>query len=109
MTFNTQYAKSITSYKYLDFPTLIICLSVVSYPVSLLCIHTHADLNRGIPQEVFLGKGVLKICGKFTGKNPCQSMTSIKSLGDFIKITYWHGFSPVNLLHIFKTPFPRNI
>ena len=30
--------------------------------------------------EVFLGKGVLKICSKFTGEQPCQSATSIKLL-----------------------------
>ena len=27
----------------------------------------------------------------------------------FIKITLRHGCSPVNLLHIFRTPFPKNI
>ena len=27
---------------------------------------------------------------------------------NFIEITLWHEFSPVNLLPIFKTPFPRN-
>ena len=28
--------------------------------------------------EVFLGKGVLKICSKFTGDHPCRSVISIK-------------------------------
>ena len=28
--------------------------------------------------EVFLQKGVLKICSKFTGEHPCRSMISIK-------------------------------
>ena len=27
---------------------------------------------------------------------------------NFIEIALWHGFSPVNLLHIFKTPFLKN-
>ena len=27
--------------------------------------------------EVFLGKGVLKICSKFTGEHPCRSTISI--------------------------------
>ena len=27
---------------------------------------------------------------------------------NFIEIALWHGCSPVNLLHIFRTPFPRN-
>ena len=29
--------------------------------------------------------------------------------GNFIYITRRHGCSPVNLLHIFRTPFPKNI
>ena len=30
------------------------------------------------------------------------------ALTDFNKITLWHGCSPVNLLHIFRAPFPKN-
>ena len=58
--------------------------------------------------EVFFGKGVLKIRSKFTGEHLCRSEISIKSQSNFIKIALWHGGSPVNLLHIFKTPFPKN-
>ena len=61
------------------------------------------------PSEVFLGKIVLKICSKFKGEHPCRSAILIKLLCNFIEIALQHGFSPVNLLHIFKTPFPRNI
>ena len=25
-----------------------------------------------------------------------------------LKIILWHGYSPVNFLHIFRTPFPKN-
>ena len=32
-----------------------------------------------------------------------------KMLSNFIEITLWHGCSPVNLLHIFRTNFPKNI
>ena len=28
----------------------------------------------GSPPEVFLGKGVLKLCSKFTGNQPCRSV-----------------------------------
>ena len=35
---------------------------------------------RSSPLEMFLGKGVLKICSKFTGENPCWSVISIKLL-----------------------------
>ena len=61
-----------------------------------------------IISEVFLGKGVLKICSKFTGEHPRRSAISIKLLCNFIEITLRHGCSPVNLLHIFRTPFLKN-
>ena len=60
------------------------------------------------PPEVFLRKGVLKIYGKFTGDNPWQSVISIKLLSNLIEIALRHGCSPVNFLHSFRTPFPRN-
>ena len=36
------------------------------------------------------------------------SVISVKLLGIFIETTLRHGYSPVNLLHIFRTPFPKN-
>ena len=44
--------------------------------------------------EVFLVNGVLKTCSKL--------------LCNFIEITLGHGSSPVNVLHIFRTPFTKN-
>ena len=64
--------------------------------------------NRSSRPEVFSRKGVLKICSKFTGEHPCQSVISIKLLYNFTEIALWHGYSPVNLLHIFRTPFLKN-
>ena len=64
--------------------------------------------NRISPPDVFLLKGVLKICSKFTGEHPCRSVFSIKLQSNFIENTLRHGCSPVNLLHIFRTPFPNN-
>ena len=57
---------------------------------------------------MFLVIGVLKICSKLTGEHPCRSVISIKLPCNFIEITLRHGSSPVNLLHIFKRPFPKN-
>ena len=57
---------------------------------------------------LFLGKGVLKICSKFTGEFPCRSVISIKLLCNLIEIKIQHGCSSVNLLHIFRTTFPKN-
>ena len=53
--------------------------------------------------DVFLGKGVLKMCSRFTGEHPCWSAISIKCDFNFIEIALLHGCSPVNLLHIFRT------
>ena len=63
---------------------------------------------RSSSLEVFLGKGVLKICSKFTGEHPCRSAISKKLQSNFIEITLRHGCSPKNLLHIFRTPFSKN-
>ena len=47
---------------------------------------------RGVPK-----KGVLKIYNKFKGEQPCRSAISLQ-----------HGCSPVNLLHVLRTPFFKN-
>ena len=39
--------------------------------------HEQKINGRSRPSDVFLGKGVLKICSKFTGEHPCRSATSI--------------------------------
>ena len=62
-------------------------------------LETYSAYRSSHP-EVFLRKGVLKICSKFTGEHPCQSAISIKLIR--------HGCSPVNLRHIFRTLFSRN-
>ena len=62
---------------------------------------------RSSHPEVFLINGILKICSKFTGKHPCEVWFQL--LCHFIEIALRHGHSPVNLLHIFRIPFPKNI
>ena len=57
--------------------------------------------------ELFLGNDVLKIYSKFTGEHPCRSMISVMLLCNITEITLRHECSPVNLLHIFRTPFLR--
>ena len=56
---------------------------------------------------MFLGKVDPKLCNKFTGEHPCQNAVSINLLCKFIEIAVWHGRSLVNLLHIFRVPFPK--
>ena len=64
--------------------------------------------------EVFLRKGILKsknmqqIYSKFTEESLCQSVISIKLQSNFIEIILHHGYSSVNLQHVFIIPFPKN-
>ena len=44
----------------------------------------------------------------FTGEHPCRRVISIKLQNSFIEITLRHGWSPVNLMYIFRTPFLKN-
>ena len=63
---------------------------------------------RSSHPEVFLVKGVLQICIKFTGEYPCWSVISVKLLCNFIEITLRHGCFPVNFLYISRTLFSKN-
>ena len=76
--------------------------------IFLACKTGRRFCSRSSLPQVFLRKGVVKICSKVTGKHPCRSVILIKLLCNFIEITLRHGFSPVNLLHTFRTTFPEN-
>ena len=52
--------------------------------------------DRSSRPEVFLGKGVVKICSKLTGELPCQSVILIKLQSNFIEIAFWQGCFPKN-------------
>ena len=69
--------------------------------------NTFSTIKSSYP-EVFIGKSALKICSKFTGEHPCRSAISIKLQSNFIRITFWHGCSPIKLLRIFRAPFFKN-
>ena len=58
----------------------------------------HAKI-RSSPSK-FSQKGIMKTSSKFTGEHPCQSVIP--------HFTLRHGGSAANLLHIFRTPFPKN-
>ena len=86
-------------------------LNVIVVDMEILFLEGYCNwVLRSSHPEVFLRKGVLKICSKFTGEHPCRSVISIKLLCriTLIEITLRHGCSSVNLLHIFRTPFLKN-
>ena len=66
---------------------------------------TSTEFKRSHP-EVFLGKGILKICRKSTGEHSCHRVISIKLQSNFIEISLRHECSPENLLH--RTAFTKN-
>ena len=45
---------------------------------------------------------VMKICSKFTGEQPCRNAILIKN-----KVSLQHACSPVHLMHMFRTAFPK--
>ena len=61
--------------------------------------------RTSMPKCDFNNVAFLKICCKFTGEH--RSAISIKLRCNFIEITLRQGCSPVNLQHIFRTPFFR--
>ena len=70
---------------------------------------TYKIINHKQPSTGILKKNVfLKICSEFTGDHPCRSVISINLQSNFIEIAPRHEDSPVNLLHIFRTPFYKD-
>ena len=77
--------------------------------VSFYWSYRQVSILRISSSEMFCEKSALKISSKFTGEQPCRSVISIKLFRNFIEITICNGCYPVNLLHIFRTPFSKNI
>ena len=57
---------------------------------------------------MFLGKDILKICSKVKGEHKCRSAISIKLHASLLKSHFSNGRSPVNFLHVFRTPLHNN-
>ena len=74
---------------------------------SIICNILWSSIQKQPPRGV-LKKRCSENMQKFTGEHLSPSVNSIKLQSNFIEITLRHGWCPVNLLHIFRTPFPRN-
>ena len=70
----------------------------------LLKFYQQKLASRGVHRKI----SVLKTCSKFTGDHPCRSVISRTLMCNFIEIALRHGYSPVNVLCIFRTPSPKN-
>ena len=79
----------------------------------LEAIPTKIKLSVAISSRprAFLVKGVLKICSKFIGQHPYQSVISIKLLRNFgmmFGMVFAKSHFSRGLLRIFRTPFSCN-
>ena len=83
----------------------------VTYPLKIFS-GSSIDIYIGLNWvKRFYGKNLFKSSEENTharGEHPSRSVISIKLLCNFIEITFQQGCSPVNLLHIFRTPFTKN-
>ena len=79
---------------------------ILSAMMSRLWIYT---FFKSSPPDMVLGKSVLELSSKCKEEHPYRSAISIKLLCICIVIAVRHGCSLVNLLHICRTTFPKNI
>ena len=74
-----------------------ICIGVLLIKGKIVLLFQENDSHnlyfRSSHPEVFLGKGILKICSTFTGKHPCRCAISIKLQSNFIKLYFGMVFS----------------
>ena len=60
------------------------------------------------PPRSVLGKSCSENLQQIYRRSPMPKCDFNKAASNFIEITLWHGCSPVNLLHNFRTPFTKN-
>ena len=77
---------------------LLVIVLPCTFPLGLVIIITTIVITLTVQKQQ--SKDVLR-------KGCSENMQQIYS--NFIEIALRHGCSPVNLLHIFRTPFPKNI
>ena len=68
----------------------------------------YEDLPSQLSIDVFIKRCSENMQQIYRRTHLCQFLISIKLRGKFIEIAIRHGCSSVNLLHIFRTPFPTN-
>ena len=110
--FHQNLTASLSKEKIMDMVIITIFLLIINNFISQRNTYNTSSKrlksSRSSHPEVFLGKGVRKICRKFTGEHPCRSAISIRLLCSFIEIALRHGCSPANLLPVFRTYLDKN-
>ena len=82
-----------------------LCVLSSDYSVYYILLYV-SHISRSSHPDVFLVKGVPKICSEFIEELLSKCDFNLQS--NFIKITLLHGCPSVKLLHIFKSHFSKN-
>ena len=96
-SFNSKFKKLISKRNIFYSPTNIMFSSEESLEIKHLDHHTFVGMC-----SLLIWCNLLNFC-----KRRMMKFCQTEMLCNFIEITLRHGCSPVNLLHIFKTPVPR--
>ena len=98
------WRRNICSYfpsKYFFICIFHLCAYVVYFFLHLVIYSLfYKNIFRSSHPDVFLVKGVLKICSKFTEEHPCRSLISIKLQINLIEITLRRECSPINFVRV---------
>ena len=90
------------------------CLTISKLPITVKLyserLYHWKNVMSNISTTPSRSRGVLRF--KFTGEHVYWSVISINLQSNFMNVFGWvwvrHGCSPVNFLHIFRTPLPKN-
>ena len=76
-----------------------------NFGVSMLTHSALQHLFRSSPSEVFLGKGVLKVCSKLTGEHPCRGTNKMMVFlqSKFLQACYSSGPHIMSVLKLVHT------
>ena len=69
---------------------------------------TRGNLDQKQPLRGVLGKKCSENMQQIYRRTPMPKCNFNKVVSNFIEIALLHGYSPVNLQHMFRTPFPKN-
>ena len=96
-----------------DYPcrSLILIKLLCNYIGTVLChgcspVTVLHIFRKNFPKNTL--EGLLVYLKKTAGSYPCWSVNSIKLLCNYVENSLCYGCSPVTVLHIFRTHFPKN-
>ena len=71
-------------------------------------IYSYSNEKAHLQKQPFIGVLIKRCFGNVQLINRIPPISKCDFNSNFIEITLRHGCSPVNLLHISRTPFPKN-